>query len=55
MFDPHRHEASFDTDDERYPPGTVTTAIQPGYMHHDRPLRPALAGVSRVRELPSEG
>lgn len=55
VFDPHRHEASFETDDERYPPGTVTTVIQPGYRHHDRLLRPALVGVSRARELPREG
>lgn len=52
VFDPHRHEASFETDDERYPPGIVTTVIQPGYMHHDRLLRPALVGVSRARDLP---
>lgn len=54
-FDPHRHEASFETADDRYPPGTVTTVIQPGYMHHDRLLRPALVGVSRAGELPLEG
>lgn len=54
VFDPHSHEASFETDDERYPPGTVTTVIQPGYRHHDRLLRPALVGVSRARELPRE-
>jgi len=47
-FDPHRHEASFEAIDARYPPGTVTHVIQPGYMHHDRLLRPALVGVSKT-------
>jgi molecular chaperone GrpE len=46
-FDPHRHEASFEAADARYPPGTVVSIIQPGYTHHDRLLRPALVGVSK--------
>jgi molecular chaperone GrpE len=49
-FDPHRHEASFEAADARYPPGTVTSVIQPGYMHHDRLLRPALVGVSKMSD-----
>jgi len=47
MFDPHRHEASFEVPNGQVPAGTVTEVIQPGYMHHDRLLRPALVGVSR--------
>jgi molecular chaperone GrpE len=47
-FDPHRHEASFEAADARYPPGTVTHVIQPGYMHCDRLLRPALVGISKT-------
>ena len=47
-FDPHRHEASFEATDARYPPGTVTHVIQPGYMHRDRLLRPALVGISKT-------
>ena len=46
-FDPHRHEASFEIPDGQVPAGTVTEVVQPGYMHHDRLLRPALVGVSR--------
>jgi molecular chaperone GrpE len=53
-FDPHRHEAGFEADDARYPPGTVTTVIQPGYMHHDRLLRPALVGVRKMSAMPQE-
>jgi molecular chaperone GrpE len=46
-FDPHRHEASFETADARYPPGTVVSVIQPGYTHHDRLVRPALVSVGK--------
>jgi molecular chaperone GrpE len=49
-FDPHRHEASFEAADALFPPGTVTSVIQPGYMHHDRLLRPALVGVSKMSD-----
>jgi molecular chaperone GrpE len=49
-FDPHRHEASFEAADALSPPGTVTSVIQPGYMHHDRLLRPALVGVSKMSD-----
>jgi molecular chaperone GrpE len=51
-FDPHRHEASFEAVDARYPPGTVTSVIQPGYMYRDRLLRPALVGVSKASDAP---
>lgn len=49
-FDPHKHEASFETADPRYSPGTVTNVIQSGYVHHDRLLRPALVGVNTTSE-----
>ena len=46
-FDPHRHEASFEIPDGSVPAGTVIEVVQPGYLHNDRLLRPALVGVSR--------
>ena len=46
-FDPHLHEASFEIADGSIPAGIVTEVVQPGYLHHDRLLRPALVGVSR--------
>jgi molecular chaperone GrpE len=49
-FDPHRHEASFEAADARYPPGTVTHVLQPGYLYRDRLLRPALVGVSKTSD-----
>jgi molecular chaperone GrpE len=51
-FDPHRHEASFEAADARYPPGTVTSVIQPGYMYRDRLVRPALVGISKTSDAP---
>lgn len=46
-FDPHQHQASFEVANAQYPPGRVAEVIQPGYLHHDRLLRPALVGVSK--------
>jgi molecular chaperone GrpE len=54
-FDPHRHEASFEAVDAHYPPGTVVGIVQPGYVHHDRLLRPALVAVSKRPEPAGEG
>ncbi len=46
-FDPHVHEALFEVPDETVPHGTVVHVLEPGYMIHDRPLRPARVGVSK--------
>ena len=54
-FEPHWHEAGFEAEDARYPPGTVTRVVQPGYMYHDRLLRPALVGVSKASAPPQTG
>lgn len=54
-FDPHWHEAGFEAEDARHPPGTVTRVVQPGYMYHDRLLRPALVGVSKASAPPQTG
>jgi molecular chaperone GrpE len=53
-FDPHRHQASFEVADPQYPPGAVASVIQPGYIHHDRLLRPALVGVAKPSEAPAK-
>jgi molecular chaperone GrpE len=53
-FDPHRHDASFEATDPQHPPGTVMRVIQPGYMHHERLLRPALVGVSKAPDPPGK-
>lgn len=46
-LDPHRHEAMFEVADESQPSGTVVQVVQPGYLLHDRLLRPARVGVSK--------
>jgi molecular chaperone GrpE len=49
-FDPNWHEATFELADDRHPPGAVASVLQPGYLHHERLLRPALVGVSKSPE-----
>lgn len=46
-FDPHVHEALFEVPDDSVPHGTVVHVLEPGYMIHDRTLRPARVGVSK--------
>jgi molecular chaperone GrpE len=46
-LDPHRHEAMFEVPDDSQPSGTVVQVVQPGYLLHDRLLRPARVGVSK--------
>jgi molecular chaperone GrpE len=46
-LDPHRHEAMFEVPDESQPSGTIVQVVQPGYLLHDRLLRPARVGVSK--------
>jgi len=48
-FDPLHHHALFEVEDSSCPPGTVAQVVQPGYVYHDRLLRPALVGVARTR------
>jgi len=54
-FDPHRHQAMFEVPGGDYPPGTVAQVIQPGYLHHDRLLRPALVGVAAAPKAGGAG
>ncbi len=46
-FDSHRHQAMFEVPDSGQPAGTVVQVLQPGYLLHDRLLRPALVGVAK--------
>jgi molecular chaperone GrpE len=46
-FDSHRHQAMFEVPDTGKPAGTVVQVLQPGYILHDRLLRPALVGVAK--------
>jgi molecular chaperone GrpE len=47
-FDPHRHQAMFEVETTAYPEGTVAEVLQPGHLHHERLLRPAMVGVAKA-------
>jgi molecular chaperone GrpE len=49
-FDPHRHHAMFQRPQADAAEGTVIEVLQPGYMIHDRLLRPAMVGVASAPE-----
>jgi molecular chaperone GrpE len=46
-FDAHLHQAMFELPGTGQPAGTVVQVLQPGYVLHDRLLRPALVGVAK--------
>ncbi len=46
-LNPERHEAMFEVPDETAEPGTVVQVLEPGWMLHDRLIRPARVGVAR--------
>lgn len=45
-FDPHRHEAVMQQPTKDYAPGSVVQVVQPGFLLHDRVLRPATVIVA---------
>ena len=46
-FDPNLHQAMMEIENDELDEGIVVQEIQPGYMMHDRLLRPAMVGVSK--------
>ncbi len=44
-FNPNHHEVMFEAPVEGLPPGIIFQLVQPGYLLHDRLLRPARVGV----------
>jgi molecular chaperone GrpE len=46
-FDHNFHQAIFETENTGQPAGTVVEVLQPGYVLHDRLLRPAMVGVAK--------
>ena len=46
-FDHNLHQAIFEAERSDQPPGTVVEVLQPGYVLHDRLLRPAMVGVAK--------
>ena len=49
-FDYNLHQAMFEVPTDEVEPGRVVQVIQPGYVLHDRLLRPAMVGVSKNPE-----
>jgi len=47
-FDHNFHQAIFEVERPGAPAGTVIEVLQPGYVLHDRLLRPAMVGVAKV-------
>ncbi len=46
-FDYEKHQAMFELENTGQPAGTVVELMQPGYIMHDRLLRPAMVGVAK--------
>jgi molecular chaperone GrpE len=49
-FDHNFHQAIFEAERPGASPGTVIEVLQPGYVLHDRLLRPAMVGVAKGGE-----
>ncbi|HUZ73112.1 MAG TPA: nucleotide exchange factor GrpE [Stellaceae bacterium] len=47
-FDHNVHEAMFEVENTGQPAGAVVQVLQPGYLLHDRLLRPAMVGVAKA-------
>lgn len=47
-FDHNFHQALFEVQTADQPPGTVVQVLAPGYVIHDRLLRPAMVGVAKA-------
>lgn len=48
MFDPNLHQAVFQVPDDEE--GKILEVLQPGYLLHERLLRPAMVGVATQRD-----
>jgi molecular chaperone GrpE len=53
-FDHNYHQAVFEVEKTDQPPGTVVEVLQPGYVLHDRLLRPAMVGVAKEGPKPAQ-
>jgi molecular chaperone GrpE len=49
-FDPNQHQAVMQQPSKEHPPMTVVQVLEPGYMIHERVLRPARVAVSTAAE-----
>ena len=49
------HQAMYEVEGSDQPAGTVVEMLQPGYVMHDRLLRPAMVAVAKGKPEPSAG
>jgi len=54
-FDHNFHQAIFEAENTGKSAGTVIEVLQPGYLLHDRLLRPAMVGVAKGEPKPDGG
>jgi molecular chaperone GrpE len=53
-FDHNLHQAIFEAERPGEPGGTIIEVLQPGYVLHDRLLRPAMVGVAKQNPTPAK-
>jgi molecular chaperone GrpE len=53
-FDHNLHQAIFEAERPDQPGGTIVEVLQPGYLLHDRLVRPAMVGVAKASAKPTE-
>ena len=53
-FDYNFHQAMFEAPSSNYEDGLIIEVIQPGYVLHDRLIRPAMVGVSKGKMIEKE-
>jgi molecular chaperone GrpE len=53
-FDHNFHQAIFEAERPGEPGGTIIEVLQPGYILHDRLLRPAMVGVAKETPRPAK-
>ena len=54
VFDPNQHEAMTMQESTEYPPNTVISVMQKGYILNDRLLRPAMVIVAKAPSKPAD-
>jgi len=53
-FDYNHHQAMFEVPNNELDAGTIVQVAQPGYLLHDRLIRPAMVGVSKKESEPKD-
>ena len=54
QFDYNFHQAMFEAPSSDYKEGVIIEVVQPGYVLHDRLIRPAMVGVSKGEAVENE-